>query len=192
MLKKAKKILIGSVGKPATQSDSNPAEASSPGSTQEVPASADAVSELTAASAATSLDVRVPTSITSASSAAKPATEQLDLSAPASESLTLTLPDVLSQLIGESLQADARELLQDIPVLQEWQRARNPGHKIRDAMVKLGRLWGVSSTVQGKKRPPAEVAQEIEENMLKKAKNIRIGSAADRAPPPQTLSLIHN
>ena len=45
MLKKAKKMLIGSVAKPATQSDSNPAEASARGSSLEVPASADAVSD---------------------------------------------------------------------------------------------------------------------------------------------------
>ena len=86
------------------------------------------------------------------------------------------MPGVLSMLAGESLQADAQQLLQDIPVLQEWQRARNPGHKIRDAMLKLGTLWDVPRQVEGKKRPPAEVAQEIEENMLKKAKKILIGS----------------
>ena len=79
------------------------------------------------------------------------------------------------------MQADARQLLQDIPVLQEWQRARNPGHKIRDAMLKLGTLWDVPRQVEGKKRPPAEVAQEIEEDMLKKAKKILIGSVAKPA-----------
>ena len=84
-------------------------------------------------------------------------------------------------LKGESLQADAGQLLQDIPVLQDWQRARNPGHKIRDAMLKLGTLWDVPRNVEGKKRPPAEVAQEIEENMLKKAEKILIGSAATPA-----------
>ena len=62
----------------------------------------------------------------SASSAAKPAGDELEPCAfasesmtptlHASESLTLTLPDVLSQLIGESLQADAQQLLQDILV----------------------------------------------------------------------------
>ena len=79
-------------------------------------------------------------SITSASSAAKPSTSQLDPSALASESMTLTLPDVLSRLRGESLQADAQQLLQDIPVLQEWQRVRNPSHKVRDDMLKLGKV----------------------------------------------------
>ena len=143
MRKKAKKMLIGSAAKPATQSDSNPAEASSPGSTLEVPASAVAVSDLSAASAATSLGVQVAPGITSASSTAKPASSQLELSAPASENVTLTLPDVPSMLKGASLQADAQQLLQDIPVLQEWQRARNPSNKVRAAMLKLGTLWDV-------------------------------------------------
>ena len=41
-----------------------------------------------------------------------------------------------------------------------------------------GAFWGVPRQAEGKKRPPADVAQEIEENMLKKAKKILIGSAA--------------
>ena len=73
MIKKAKLIPNGSVAKPATSVDSHPAEASSLGSTLEVLASADAVSDLASASAATSLGVQVARSITSASSAAKPA-----------------------------------------------------------------------------------------------------------------------
>ena len=82
---------------------------------------------------------------------------------------------------AKGLQADAQQLLQDIPVLQEWQRARNPGHKIRDAMLKLGTLWNVPRKAAGKTRPPAEVAQEIEESMLKKTKKIIIGSVAKPA-----------
>ena len=156
MLKKAKKMLMDSVAQPATQSDSNPAGASAAGSIVEVPASAEAVSELSAASAAR----------------------------PASESMTLTLPDVLSMLERESLQADAQQLLQDGAVLQEWQRAGNPSHKLRDAMLKLGTLWDVPRQVAGKKRPPAEVAQELEENMLKKAKRMLSGMVPK-------LSLIH-
>ena len=94
------------------------------------------------------------------------ASGQMEPSAPASEGMTLTLPDVLSMLDGESLQADARELLQDIAVLQEWQRDGNPSNEVRDAMLKLGTFWDVPRKVAGKKRAPAEVAQEVEENML--------------------------
>ena len=97
--------------------------------------------------------------------------------------MTPTLPDVLSMLTGESLQTGAQQLLQDIHLLQEWQRARNPGNKIRDAMLKLGTLWDVPRKVEGKKRPPAEVAQEIEENMLKTAKTMLSGSVAKPATP---------
>ena len=98
-------------------------------------------------------------------------------SGPASERFTLTLPDVLSRLIGESLQAGARQLVQDVAVLQEWQRARRPSHKIRNAMLKLGTRWGVPGKALGERRPPAEVAQKIEENMLTKAKTILRASA---------------
>ena len=73
--------------------------------------------------------VRGSPSDASASSAAKPAGDELEHCALALESMTPTLPDVLSMLKGESLQADARQLLQYILALQEWQRARNPGEQ---------------------------------------------------------------
>ena len=122
----------------------------------------------------------------SAISAAKPASESLaasstacpsvlaapsmSLASSASESTTLTLPDVLSKLRGESSHADAEQLLQDIPVLQEWQCATRPSHKVRDAMMKLGTRWNVPQKTEGKKRSPSEVAKDMEESMLKKAK----------------------
>ena len=107
--------------------------------------------------------------------------DEVEPCAPASEGMTLTLPDVLSMLERESLQADAQQLLQDVAVLQEWQRARNPGNKVRDAMLKLGTFWDVPRKVAGKKRAPAEVAQEVEENMLKKAKKMLMDSVAQPA-----------
>ena len=110
-------------------------------------ASADAVSDLLAASSSKYRRVRGSPSDASVSSDAKLAGDELEPCALASESMTPTLPDVLSMLKGESLQADAQQLLEDIPVLQEWQRARNPGHKMRDVMLKLGTLWDVSRQV---------------------------------------------
>ena len=71
-------------------------------------------------------------------------------------------------LEGNSSNADAKQLLQDIPVLQEWQRATRPSHKVRDAMLKLASHWKLTRKVQGKIRSPSEVAQDIEERMLKK------------------------
>ena len=67
-------------------------------------------------------------------------------------------------------------------MLQEWQRARNPSNKARDVMLKLGTLGDVPRQVEGKKRPPAEVAQAVKENMLKKAKKMLSGSVAEPAP----------
>ncbi len=90
--------------------------------------------------------------------------------------MSLTLCDVESMLQGDSLPADTQELLQDILVLQEWQRAGQPSNQVRDAMCKLGPRWGVAQKVRGTKRPPAEVAQDLEEKMLKKAKTMLRGS----------------
>ena len=172
MLKRARLVLSSSVSKPATQSDNN----------QDVLVIPTMSSLSSAAKPATNqLHSVVTPTMSPLSSAAKPATNQLHSFPVASESMTLTLPDILSRLQGNSSQTDAQQLLQDIPVLQEWQRARNPGHKIRDAMLKLGTLWDVPRQVEGQKRPPAEVAQEIEDSMLKTATNILIGSVAKPA-----------
>ena len=59
----------------------------------------------------------------------------------ASEGSPRTLPDALSMIQGEAIAADARQLLKDIPVLQEWKSVRNPNNKVRDAMLKLGVSW---------------------------------------------------
>ena len=39
-------------------------------------------------------------------------------------------------------------------------------------MMKLGLRWEVKQKVQGKKREPAEVAQELDERMRKKAREL--------------------
>ena len=109
-------------------------------------ASADAVSDHLAASSATYPRVQFAPSklaVSGASSAAKPARDQLDPSAPASESMNLTLPEAHSRLKGASLQTRAQQLLQDIPILEKWQRAQQPSHEVRDAMMKLGTQWNV-------------------------------------------------
>ena len=46
-------------------------------------------------------------------------------------------------------------------------------------MLKLGKFWNVLGKVQGQKRPAAEVAREVEESMLKKAKDTLSGSVAE-------------
>ena len=102
--------------------------------------------------------------------AAKPTTDQLQPLDIALESTTLTLADVFTKLKGNSSDADAQQLLQDIPVLQEWQRATRPSHEVRDAMLKLASNWNVKHRAEGKKRSPSEVAKDMEENMLKRAK----------------------
>ena len=61
-------------------------------------------------------------------------------------------------------------------VAARWQTC----NEVRDAMLKLGKFWKVLGCVQGQKRPPAEVAKEVEENTFKKAKEMLIGSVARR------------
>ena len=62
----------------------------------------------------------------SASSAAKPAGDQLDPYAPALESMNLILSDVRSRLIENSSQTCSQKLLQDIPILQGASALRDP------------------------------------------------------------------
>ena len=106
----------------------------------------------------------------SASSAAKPACPQLDSCSVTVESTTLTLTDVVAKLLESPRQKDAEGMLEDIAVLQQWKETNNPSHEVRDAMAKLGPRWKVRQKENGKKRPPGEVARDIEESLLDKAK----------------------
>ena len=103
-----------------------------------------------------------------ASGAAMPASDEEEPvnEAAAVEGLPRTWPDVLSLMRGEALPADARQLLEYIPVQQEWKRVRTPSNKVRDAMLKLGKFWQVPRKVTGQMRPPSEVAEAVEANML--------------------------
>ena len=118
--------------------------------------------------------------MSSTSSAAKPATDQLQPCPIALESTTLTLPGVLTKLLeGNYSNPDTQRLLEDIPVLQEWQRATRPSKKMRDAMLKLASNWNVTQSVKRKKRSPSEVAQDLEESMLKKGRQMLSGAKLD-------------
>ena len=172
MLKRARLALSCSVPKPATQSDNN----------QDVLVIPTMSSLSSAAKPATNqLHSVVTPTMSPLSSAAKLATNQLHSVPVASESMTLTLPDILSRLQGNSSQTDAQQLLQDIPVLQEWQRAANPSHKVRDAMVKLGSHWDVPRNAKGRKRSPSEVTKHMEESMLKRARLVLSSSVSQLA-----------
>ena len=111
----------------------------------------------------------------STSNVAEPASSQMQCLGAASEITTLTLPNVLSKF---SSRADAQQLLQDHSILQEWQCASRPSHQVRDAMCSLGTRYKVPRYTHGKKRKPSEVAQEIEENILKQAKTVIADSVA--------------
>ena len=173
-----------SMCKPAMQSDDNAEEASAPCSLWRMlsatSAAKPASESLQASSTACSSTLAAP-SMSFASSAAKPAEGQLHSVTVASESMSLTLTDALSMLTKRSWNVDAQQLIQDIPVLQRWQRTTNPNNKVRDAMLKLGSHWSVPRNAKGKKRSPSEVAQDMEESMLKRASLVLSSSVSKPA-----------
>ena len=122
------------------------------------------------------------------SSAAKPAASSAALSsAVAAECVSSpTLREMSSRLHSLPSQTSAQQLLEDIPILEEWQRAPHPSNKVRDAMVKLGQHWNVQGKTKGKKRPAADVAKDLEERMLERGKELLAGSVAQ--PATQTSS----
>ena len=71
--------------------------------------------------------------------------------------------------------------MEDIPILQRWQRVKSPTHEVRDAMLKLGLRWQVGRTMKSKHRSPEQVAKELEERMLDRAKELLTGSVAKPA-----------
>ena len=119
-------------------------------------------------------------------SASPEVSSKLDSAAAAVAMNSLTLREVSSRLSSQPSQMFAHQLLEDIPILEEWQRAPNPSHKVRDAMMKLGSHWKVAQKSRGQKRRPAEVAKELEERMLEKGKELLTSSVAQ--PAPQTES----
>ena len=87
-----------------------------------------------------------------------------------------TLREMSSRLNSLPSQTSAQQLLEDIPILEEWQRAPHPSNKVRDAMLKLGKHWNVQGEMKGRKRPAADVAKELEERMLERGKELLTGA----------------
>ena len=85
------------------------------------------------------------------SSAAKLAPSQLQPSALASESETLTLHEVERKLSEDAMQEGAEELLQDTRILHTWKQSKKASHNVRDDMLKLGTHWNVARKVNQKK-----------------------------------------
>ena len=71
-----------------------------------------------------------------------------------------------ASLQGRAAEDGVQKLLTGIGALLPWQKAPKPSNQIRNAMMKLGPEWGVKRFSQGKDRPPAAVAKELEDRML--------------------------
>ena len=50
---------------------------------------------------------------------------------------------------------------------------------MRDAMMKLGSRWRVLQTTKGQKRPPADVAIDLERRMLEDANRLLAGNPVE-------------
>ena len=83
----------------------------------------------------------------------------------------------------------AQKLLEDVPKLQKWKGMSKPSNEVRDAMMKLGSNWGVPQKTQQKKRPPATVAQELDERMLRKARELLTNRGLKPLPVETSPSL---
>ena len=85
------------------------------------------------------------------------------------------LEDLARKLRGRESESRARVLLQDMSVLRAWQQStakRGASHAERDAMLKVGTRWSVQGKLGGKKRPAADVAQELENHMIRAAQSM--------------------
>jgi len=76
------------------------------------------------------------------------------------------------RLAHRSSEASVKKLLSDATILRDWQLMTPATNQQRDAMMQLGRHWHVPQKVHQKKRKPAEVAQELEENFIRTARQL--------------------
>jgi len=142
------------------------------------------------------------------SSAAKPAAQSavspVEASTPSGAAKPaaagiLDLDDILLVLQGRESEPLAQKLLEDVPKLRDWQRATRPTHLVRDAMMKLGSRWRVLQKTKGQKRPPADVAIDLERRMLEDANRLLAGNPVEvparkiarTASPPTTPAGLH-
>ena len=101
------------------------------------------------------------------------------------------LEDLARKLRGRESESRARILLQDMSVLRAWQQStgkRGASHAERDAMLKVGTRWSVQGKLGGKKRPAADVAQELENCMIRTAESM-FAMSGRRAGEPQTEAM---
>ena len=73
---------------------------------------------------------------------------------------------------GRCNEAHVRRFLFAVDTLQAWQSEARPSHKVRDAMTKLGSEWNVPQKTSGKKRAPADVAKDLERELLATARRL--------------------
>ena len=110
------------------------------------------------------------------------------------------LVDMMQKLRMRESEGRARVLLQDMSVLRAWQQSngkRGASHAERNTMLKVGTRWSVQRKLRGKLRPAEDVAQDLEDHMIRAAQSISqtrrsailetiFAMSARRAAEPQT------
>lgn len=92
----------------------------------------------------------------------------------ANTSTAVTLKDMTDILSTRRLEARCKKLLSEVGKLREWSDAAAPTHKQRDAMIKLGKDWHVPQRLHGKKRNPADVAKDLEQQFIAIARRLLV------------------
>ena len=86
------------------------------------------------------------------------------------------LEDMMQKLRMRESESRARILLEDMSVLRAWQQQskekRGASHATRNSMLKVATRWSVQRKLAGKHRLAADVAQELENCMIRAAESI--------------------
>ena len=71
-----------------------------------------------------------------------------------------------------------QDFLGNLRSYEAWRGSPSPPHHVRDAMLKVATQFKVAGKVNGKKRKPEDIGQELEVHLLEAGKRMLAGSAA--------------
>ena len=83
-----------------------------------------------------------------------------------------TLQNMTDMLSNRKNETNVKKMLSDTATLKAWQKAASPSNEQRDAMMKLGSDWHVSQKINGKKRKPAKVAEDLQKELIATTKRL--------------------
>ena len=83
-----------------------------------------------------------------------------------------TISSLANIFAQRSEEPRVKKLFCDVAKLRAWQTEAHATNKIQDAMTKLGSDWNVPQKAAGKKRPPSEIAADLERELVAFAKRL--------------------